>query len=92
MKLLFNRFKNFGLLEALVIFSAVYVVSMLLWTATTRSAVQEKAETVKSNHNKVVDFINSEINRCDQGDENLKTKWGDPCKGCLLYTSPSPRD
>ena len=81
MKLLFNRFKNFGLLEALVIFSAVYVVSMLLWTATTRSAVQEKAETVKLNHNKVVDFINSEINRCDQGDENLKTKWGDPCKG-----------
>ena len=62
MKLLFNRFKNFGLLEALVIFSAVYVISMLLWTATTRSAVQEKAETVKSNHNKVVDFINSEIN------------------------------
>ena len=87
MKLLFNRFKNFGLLEALVIFSAVYVVSMLLWTATTRSAVQEKAETVKLNHNKVVDFINSEINRCDQGDENLKTKWGDPCKGEWLSES-----
>ena len=56
-----KKFKNFGLLEGLVIFSAVYVVSMLLWTATTRSAVEEKAQTVKSNHKQIVDFINSEI-------------------------------
>jgi len=76
-----NRFKNFGLLEALVIFSAVYVVSMLIWTASTRSAVEEKATTVKTNHKQIVDFINAEINRCDQGDESLKTKWGDPCNG-----------
>ena len=76
-----NKFKNFGLLELLVIFSAVYVVLMLLWTASTRSAVEEKANTVKLNHKQIVDFINGEINQCDQGDENSKTKWGDPCKG-----------
>ncbi len=75
------KFKNFGLLEFLVIFSAVYVLTMLLWTASTRSAVEEKANTVKSNHKQIVDFINDEINLCDQGDENSKTKWGDPCKG-----------
>ena len=81
MKNFLNRFKNFGLLELLVIFSAAYVVVMLLWTASTRSAVEEKANTVKSNHKQIVDFINDEINECDQGDENSKTKWGDPCKG-----------
>ncbi len=81
MKIFLNRFKNFGLLELLVIFSAVYVVSMLLWTASTRSAVEEKANTVKSNHKQIVDFINTEINECDQGDESSKTKWGDSCKG-----------
>tara|TARA_B100000686_G_scaffold324921_1_gene381080 strand:- start:245 stop:757 length:513 start_codon:yes stop_codon:yes gene_type:complete len=80
MKDFLNRFKNFGLLELLVIFSAVYVVTMLLWTASTRSAVEEKANTVKSNHKQIVDFINTEINKCDQGDENSKTKWGDLCK------------
>ena len=81
MKDFLNKFKNFGLLESLVIFSAVYVVSMLIWTASTRSAVEEKANTVKSNHKQIVDFINSEINQCDQAGENSKTKWGDPCKG-----------
>ena len=54
---------------------------MLLWTASTRSAVEEKANIVKSNHKQIVDFINSEINQCDQGDENSETKWGDLCKG-----------
>ena len=81
MKDFLNRFKNFGLLEVLVIFSAVYVVAMLLWTASTRSAVEEKANIVKSNHKQIVDFINAEINECDQGDENSKTKWGDSCTG-----------
>ena len=76
----FIKFKNFGLLEVLVTFSAVYVVSMLLWTASTRSAVEEKANTVKLNHKKIVDFINNEINKCDKGDVNSKTKWGDLCK------------
>ena len=80
MKDLLNKFKNFGLLEILVTFSAVYVVSMLLWTASTRSAVEEKANTVKSNHKKIVDFIINEINQCDQKDDNSRTKWGDLCK------------
>ena len=75
------KFKNFGLLEFLVVFSAVYVFTMLLWTASTRSAVEEKANTVKSNHKQIVDFINNEINQCDQGDESSKTKWGYPCNG-----------
>ena len=74
------RFKNFGLLEFLVLFSAFYVILMLLWTASTRSAVAEKAQTIKSNHKEIVDFINSEINNCDQADDNAKTKWGDLCK------------
>ena len=81
MKIFLNKLKNFGLLEFLVVFSAVYVVSKLIWTASTRSAVEEKANTVKSNHKQIVDFINAEINQCDQGDKNSKTKWGDPCKG-----------
>ena len=81
MKDFLSKLKKLGLLESLVIFSAVYVISMLVWTASTRSAVEEKANTVKSNHKQIVDFINNEINQCDQGDKNSKTKWGDPCKG-----------
>ena len=57
MKDFLNRFKNFGLLELLVIFSAVYVVAMLLWTASTRSAVEEKANIVKYNHKQIVDLL-----------------------------------
>ena len=76
-----NRIKKFGLLEILVFLSAFYVVSMLIWTASTRSAVEEKANTVKSNHKIIVDLINSEINQCDQGDKNSTTKWGDQCNG-----------
>ena len=66
MKIFIDRFKNFGLLELLVSFSAIYVVSMLIWTASTRSAVQEKADNVKLNHKQVVDLINSEINISDR--------------------------
>jgi hypothetical protein len=80
MNIFFNKFKNYGLLEFLVFSSAVYVVGMLLWTASTRSAVEEKANTVKLNHKQIVDFINTEINNCDQGDINSKTAWGDLCK------------
>ena len=81
MKNFLTRFKNFGLLETLVLFSAFYVFSTLIWTASTRSAVEEKANTVKSNHKQIVDFINNEINNCDKGNENSKTAWGDSCKG-----------
>ena len=45
-----RKLKNFGPLEFLVLSSITYVVIMLLWTATTRSAVVEKANDIKSNH------------------------------------------
>jgi len=74
-------FKNFGMLEALVVLSLIYVVGMLLWTVSTRPAVEAKANLVKENHNKVVNFINNEINKCGNTDENTLTVWGDPCNG-----------
>tara|TARA_A100000164_G_scaffold337131_1_gene330456 strand:+ start:196 stop:696 length:501 start_codon:yes stop_codon:yes gene_type:complete len=73
------NFRKLGLLEVLVFFSALYVVSTLLWTASTRSAVEEKANLIKSNHKTIVDFINNQINKCDNGDEQSKTIWGDKC-------------
>ncbi len=73
--------KNFGILEFLVISSALFVVGMLIWTASTRPAVEAKANLVKENHNKVVDFINNEVNNCGNADESKKTVWGDPCNG-----------
>ena len=54
--------KNFGFLEFLVSFSAISVVGMLMWTASTRTAVEARANLVKDNHNKVVNLINDEIN------------------------------
>ena len=72
-------FKNFGLLESLVSAAFLYVVIMLIWTATTRTAVQQKASAIKSNHEKVVNFLNSQISECGQ-DLNSKTKWGEICK------------
>jgi hypothetical protein len=75
------KFKNFGLLEIIVILAAFYVVGMLIWTASTRSAVEAKTNLVKENHKKVVDLINDEINKCDNANENTSTIWGDPCKG-----------
>ena len=73
--------KKFGLLEFLVIISLIFVVGMLIWTASTRPAVEAKANLVKENHNKVVDFINKEINECGNADESKMTIWGDPCNG-----------
>ena len=73
------NFRKIGLLEVLVFFSALYVVSTLLWTASTRSAVEEKANLIKSNHKTIVDFINNQINKCDNGNEQSKTIWGDLC-------------
>ena len=72
--------KNFGLLESLVFLSLVYVVGMLLWTISTRPEVEAKANLVKENHNKVVEFINNQVNVCGNADDKL-TVWGDPCNG-----------
>ena len=68
------------MLEVLVLFSAMYVVGMLIWTAATRPAVEAKANEVIENHKLIVDLINSEINKCDSGNEDQTTIWGDPCK------------
>ena len=73
--------KKFGLLEFLVMISLIFVVGMLIWTVSTRPAVEAKANLVKENHNKVVNFINKEINECGNSDESKMTIWGDPCNG-----------
>ena len=73
-----RKLKNFCLLEILVLGSLVYVTTMLIWTATTRSAVVQKANEIKSNHKLVVEFINEQVNECSSN-ENNKTSWGDDC-------------
>ena len=75
------KFKNFGLLELIVTLSGVYVISMLIWTASTRSSVEAKANLVRDNHNKVVELINNEINKCDRAENDTLTIWNDPCNG-----------
>ena len=73
-----RRLKNFGPLEFLVISSLAYVIIMLIWTASTRSAVVQKANDIKFNHKTVVEFINNEVNKCSSN-ENGKTSWGEDC-------------
>ena len=73
-----RKLKNFGPLEALVLSSLAYVIIMLIWTATTRSAVVQKANEIKTNHKIVVEFINEQVNECSSN-ENGKTSWGDDC-------------
>jgi hypothetical protein len=73
-----RKLKNFGPLEFLVISSLAYVVIMLIWTASTRSAVVQKANDIKFNHKTVVEFINNEVNECSSN-ENGKTSWGENC-------------
>ena len=78
MKDISRKFKNFGPLEVLVFSSITYVVVMLLWTASTRSEVLQKANDIKSNHKLVVDFINDEVNNCSSNNEGI-TAWGEKC-------------
>ena len=73
-----RKFRNFGPLEFLVISSLAYVIIMLIWTASTRSAVVQKANDIKFNHKTVVEFINNEVNKCSSN-ENGKTSWGEDC-------------
>ncbi len=73
-----RKLKNFGPLEALVLSSLTYVFLMLIWTATTRSAVIQKANDIKTNHKLVVEFINEQVNKCSSNESN-KTPWGDDC-------------
>ena len=73
-----RKLKNFGPLEFLVLGSLFYVVVMLIWTATTRSEVLQKASDIKSNHKMVVDLINKEINECSSNFKG-ETSWGENC-------------
>ena len=73
-----RKLKNFGPLEFLVLSSLTYVVIMLIWTASTRSSVLQKANDIKSNHKTIVEFINNEVNACS-ADENGLTSWGENC-------------
>jgi hypothetical protein len=57
---------------------------MLIWTASTRSAVVQKANDIKFNHKTVVEFINNEVNECSSN-ENGKTAWGENCNS--VWTS-----
>ena len=63
--------KKFGMLEILVLLSAIYVLSTLIWTATTRSEVEEKANQVKLNHKTIVNFIDQALTNPDN--KNLIT-------------------
>jgi hypothetical protein len=74
-----RKLKNFGPLEFLVLSSLTYVFIMLMWTASTRSDVVQKANDIKANHKLVVEFINNQVNDCSSK-EDAKTIWGDSCK------------
>jgi hypothetical protein len=73
-----RKLKNFGPLEFLVFSSLAYVVVMLIWTASTRSSVLQKANDIKFNHKSIVEFINNEVNKCSSNEKNL-TSWGENC-------------
>jgi len=73
-----KKFKNFGPLEFLVLSSLFYVVAMLIWTASTRASVLQKANDIKSNHKIIVEFVNDEINRCSSNEKGI-TSWGENC-------------
>ena len=79
-----RKIKNSGPLELLVIISFLYVFTMLIWTASTRSEVVKKASDIKSNHKTVVEFINDEINKCSSNN-NMSTSWGENCSS--VWTS-----
>ena len=73
-----RKLKNFGPLEFLVFSSLAYVVVMLIWTASTRSSVLQKANDIKFNHKTIVEFINNEVNICSSNENGL-TSWGENC-------------
>ena len=81
-----KKFKSFGPLEILVSASFVYVTVMLVWTLSTRSAVLEKANNIKSNHKGVVELLNNEINKCSQNSQ-IKTSWGEDCNSSWTSTA-----
>ena len=79
-----RKLKNFGPLEILVLSSITYVVVMLIWTASTRSEVLQKANDIKYNHKSVINFINDQVNICSSNEKAL-TSWGEKCNA--VWTS-----
>lgn len=73
-----RKLKNFGPLELLVSFSLIYVLTMLIWTGSTRSDIEKKANLLKQNHKNVVEFMNEQVNKCSSN-ENSLTAWGEKC-------------
>ena len=73
-----RKLRNFGPLEFLVLGSLFYVVTMLIWTASTRASVLQKANDIKSNHKMIVEFVNNEINKCSSEEKGI-TSWGEIC-------------
>ena len=73
-----RKLRNFGPLEFLVLGSLFYVVTMLIWTASTRASVLQKANDIKSNHKMIVEFVNNEINKCSSEEKEI-TSWGENC-------------
>ena len=78
-----RKLKNFGPLEVLVLSSIAYVVIMLVWTASTRSAVVQKANDIKANHKLVVEFINNQVSECSSNEDGT-TPWGDNCNSAWV--------
>ena len=85
------RFKNFGMLEFLLIASVAYIIFMLLWTLSSRSWLEEKIEVVCKHHTQIVELINSEINKCDRADENLKLKNPYSTNSLAIKSTVDPR-
>ncbi|MDB9795974.1 hypothetical protein OAB44_01075 [Pelagibacteraceae bacterium] len=81
-----KKFKTFGPLEVLVAISFFYVIVMLIWTATTRDGILEKANEIKSNHKIIVELLNTEINKCSDDSEG-KTSWGESCNSAWTSSS-----
>ena len=72
-----KKIKKFWPIEFFSLSSILtYVVIMLIWTASTRSDVVQKANDIKSNHKLVVEFINNQVDVCSSNSEGL-TLWGD---------------
>ena len=78
-----RKLKNFGPLEFLVLSSLFYIVAMLIWTASTRSSVLQKANDIKSNHKMIVEFVNDEISKCSSNEDGL-TSWGENCSSLWI--------
>ena len=51
------RFKNFGMLEFLVIVSVAYIIFMLVWTLSNRTGLEEKIEIVREITKKLLNLL-----------------------------------